>query len=190
MGQSSDQIRQEIDQHREDAAQKIDQLQSQVQGTGEDLRHQAEETVDQVREQVMGSVEDTIHSVKESVNIQEQIEQRPLVALGAALIGGFVIGGMLGGGGGGQHRSSSSSSHDYSGSSSSQGGGMGDTVRQAFKSSGLEETFSNAAAAMMGSVTEQVKQTIDRNVPGFSQKMESAKQQPGSVMDKARQTQP
>lgn len=189
MGQSSDQIRQEIDQHREDAAQKIDQLQSQVQGTGEDLRHQAEETVDQVREQVMGSVEDTIQSVKENINLQEQIEQRPLVALGAALIGGFVLGGMLGGGGGGQHRSSSSS-HDYSGSSSSQGGGMGDTVRQALKSSGLEETFSNAAAAMMGSVTEQVKQTIDRNVPGFSQKMESAKQQPGSVMDKTQKTQP
>lgn len=186
MGQSSDQLRQEIEQHREDAAQKIDQLQSQVQGTTEDLRHQAEDTVDQVREQVMGTVEDTVQSVKESVNIQEQIEQRPLVALGAALVGGFVLGGMLGGGGGKQRRSPS----DYAGGTSSQGGGMSDTVRDAFKRSGLEETLSNAAAAMMGSATEQVKHTLDRNLPGFSEKMEAAKHQEGSVMDKARQTQP
>jgi hypothetical protein len=61
-----------------------------------------------------------------------------------------------------------------------------DTVRSAVKSSGREETSSNAAAALVGSVTEQVKQAIDRNVPGFSQKMESAKQTQGSVMDKAK----
>lgn len=190
MGQSSDELRQEIDHHREDAAQKIDQLQSQVQGTTEDLRHQAQETAGEVREQVMGTVDDTMQSVKENIHIEEQIQERPLVALGAALIGGFVLGGMLGGGGGNQHRSSSSSSHDYSGSSSSNGGGMSDTLQSALKRSGLEETFSNAAAALMGSITQQVEQTIDRNVPGFSRKMNEAKQQPGSVMDKARQTQP
>ncbi len=67
---------------------------------------------------------------------------------------------------------------------------MSDTIRSAFKSSGLEETFSNAAAALMGSVTEQVKQTIDRNVPGFSEKMETAKHRSGSVMEKTRETQP
>jgi ElaB/YqjD/DUF883 family membrane-anchored ribosome-binding protein len=190
MGQSADEIRQEIDRHREDAAGKIDQLQSQFQGTTEDLRHQAEETVDQVREQVMGTVDDTIESVKENINIEEQIQQRPLVALGAALIGGFVLGGMLGDGGNGQRRSSGSYAGDGSSHSGHSGGGMSDTIRNAVKSSGLEETFSNAAAALMGSVTEQVKQTIDRNVPGFSQKMETAKQTPGSVMDKTKGTQP
>jgi ElaB/YqjD/DUF883 family membrane-anchored ribosome-binding protein len=188
MGQSSDEIRQEIDQHREDAAGKIDQLQSQLQGTTEDLRNQAQETVEQVREQVMGTVDETIETVKQNMNLEEQIQQRPLVALGAALIGGFVLGGMLGGDRNGHGHSSGDSSSSYA--RQSGGGGMSDTVRHAMKSSGLEETFSNAAAALMGSVTEQVKQTIDRNVPGFSQKMESAKQTPGSVMDKANGQQP
>ena len=42
MGQSSDQIRGEIDQKRADAAEKIDQLQNQVQGTADDMRAQFE----------------------------------------------------------------------------------------------------------------------------------------------------
>ena len=185
MGQSSDEIREEINQHRNDAASKIDQLQSQVQGTTDDLRHQAEDAVDQVREQVKGTVDDTIETVKDNINIEEQIQERPLVALGAALIGGFVVGGMLGGGDKQQSHYSSGEGASHSYQSSGSGGGLGHTVRQAMKSSGLEETFSNAAAAMMGSVTEQVKQTIDKNVPGFSQKMETAKNTPGSVRDKA-----
>lgn len=184
MGQSSDEIRHEINQHRNHAASKIDQLQSQVQGTTDDLRHQAEDAVDQVREQVKGTVDDTIETVKEHISIEEHIQERPLVALGAALIGGIVLGGMLGSGD--KHQShSSGDGASYSHQSSGSGGGLGHTVRQAMKNSGLEETFSNAAAAMMSSVTDQVKQTIDKNVPGFSQKMDSARNTPGSVKDKA-----
>lgn len=186
MGQSSDQIREEIDQHRHDAADKIDRLQSQVQGAADDLRSQAQDTVAGMQEQVKGTVDETIETVKQNLDFREQVQERPLVALGAALIGGFVVGGMLGGGS--ENRSSghhvdSESTH----TSHSSGGGMGSTVQHAVKSSGLEEMLSNAAAALMGSVTEQVKQTVDRNMPGFSQKMDEAKRTPGSVMEKSRQ---
>ncbi len=181
MGQSSDQLRQEIDQHRHDAERKIDDLQGQVQGTTEDLRAQARGTVEDVREQVQGTVEDTVHKVTENVDIEQFIQERPLVSLGAALIGGFVVGGMLGGGDGSR---GSSRSHDYSGSSAGGSGGgsaagAAHSLQHAYKSSGLEDTVNSGIAALMGSLTDQVKHSMDRNMPGFSQRMNTAQHTEG-----------
>lgn len=175
MGQSSDQIRQEIDQKRTDAATKIDTLKDQVQGNADQMRGQVEDTVDQVREGVQGTVEDTIETVKQNIDLKKQMEERPLVALGTALLGGFVLGGLMGSGGGQQSQSGGASS-----------GGASSGVRNAVKQSGLEDTISNAAAALMGNVTEQVKQTLDSNFPGFADKMSSAQQQPGTLSEKTR----
>lgn len=193
MGQSSDQLRQEIDQHRQDAERKINDLQGQVQGTAEDLRAQARGTAEDVREQVQGTVEETVHKVTENVDFEQFIQERPLVSLGAALVGGFVLGGLLGDGDGG----GSSRAHDYTGErggiashSSSGGSSLGHSVRKMIRETGLEDTFNNAAAAMMGTVTEQLKQTMDRNMPGFATKMDEAKHTDGSVMDKSRTVQP
>lgn len=189
MGKSSDELRQEIDQSRRDATSKIDDLQDQVQGTAEDLRSQATGAAEDMRDQLNSTVNDTIESVKENVNLDEMVQQRPLVSVGAALIGGFVLGGMLGGGGGGHSRhAQGGSGADFGGGQ--PGGGLGDTVRDAFRKSGLEDTFSSATAALIGSVTDQVKNTVDRNVPGFADRMDTAKHTDGNVMDKTRQTQP
>lgn len=204
MGKSSDELRQEIDMHRADAERKINNLQGQIQGTAddlksqaqgtvEDLRHQVEGTANDVRDQVQGTVEDTIQTVKENVDFEKFVQERPLVSLGAALIGGFVLGGILdgsSGGGGSSHSSTSSGSGSYSGSSGTSHSGISDSIRNVYKSSGLEDTVNNAAAAMMGSMTEQLKQTMDRNMPGFADKMDSAKRTEGSVMDKSREVQP
>lgn len=204
MGKSSDELRQEIDMHRADAERKINNLQGQIQGTAddlksqaqgtvEDLRHQVEGTANDVRDQVQGTVEDTIQTVKENVDFEKFVQERPLVSLGAALIGGFVLGGILdgsSGGGGSSHSSTSSGSGSYSGSSRTSHSGISDSIRNVYKSSGLEDTVNNAAAAMMGSMTEQLKQTMDRNMPGFADKMDSAKRTEGSVMDKSREVQP
>jgi len=192
--------------HRADAERKINDLQDQVQGTAsdlraqaegtvEDLRHQVQDTATDVRDQVQGTVEDTIQTVKENVHIEQWVQERPLLSLGAALIGGFVLGGILdgssGGGGRGSYSGSSGEgSSSYSGSSGSSSMGISDSMRNIYKSSGLEDTVNNAAAAMMGSVTEQLKQTMDRNMPGFADKMDSAKQTDGSMMDKSRSVQP
>lgn len=191
MGQSSDQLRQEIDQHRHDAERKINDLQGQIQGTADDLKSQAQDTATELRGQVQGTVEDTIDTVKQNVDIEQFVQEKPLVSLGAALIGGFVLGGILNGSGGGSSQShSGGGSSSYSSNTGSSGGGISDSLRNAYKSSGLEDTVNSAAAAMMGSVTEQVKHTMDRNMPGFSQRMDKAKHTEGSVLDKTREVQP
>ncbi|MDQ3779527.1 MAG: hypothetical protein M3354_03120 [Chloroflexota bacterium] len=171
MGQSSDQIRQEIDQHRSDAAQKIDDLETRVQ-----------DTATQARDQAKDMVEDTIQTVKESVDLRKQVEERPLVALGVAFVGGLVLGGITGGGGGGQQSSSA-----QGGSQQSQG--AGGTLRGAAQRSGLEDTISNAAAALLGSVTEQFKSTLEQNFPGFTAKMDTAQDTKGGLAAKSRATQ-
>lgn len=38
----------------------------------------------------------------------------------------------------------------------------------------------------MGNVTEQLKETLDRNFPGFADKMSNAQQQPGTLSEKTR----
>lgn len=192
MGQSSDQLRQEIDQHRHDAERKIDSLQHQVQGTAEDLKSEAQGTVNEMGEQVQGAVESAAHTLGENVDIEKFVQERPLVSLGAALIGGFVLGGLLGDGDGG----SSGRHHDgYTGergghSGQSGGSNLGGALRKAIRESGIEDTFSNAAAAMVGSASEQFKRSMDKNMPGFASKMEEAKHTDGSVMDKTREVQP
>ena len=63
--------------------------------------------------------------------------------------------------------------------------GLGSSLRNAAQKSGLEDTISNAGAALMGSVTEQLKDMVDRSFPGFSDKMSNVQQQSGSFTDKA-----
>ncbi len=170
MGQSADQLRQEIEQKRSDAAQKIDDLEARVQ-----------DTAVQAREHVKGAVEDTIQTAKESFDLRQQVEERPLVALGTAFVGGLLLGGITGGGGGSQQAS-------Y-GQGGGQGEGIGGTLRNAAQRSGLEDAIANATAALLGSVTEQVKSTLDQHFPGFAEKMNTAQQTPGGLTDKARATQ-
>lgn len=96
MGQSTDQIRREIDESRDSAAARIDQLQSQVEGTAQDLRDNVQGTAEQVIDQVKGSVDDTVETVRENLDVRQHIEQRPLLSLGIALVGGFVLGSLTG----------------------------------------------------------------------------------------------
>jgi len=42
---------------------------------------------------------------------------------------------------------------------------------------------------MMGSLTEQIKGTLDQKMPGYAEKMDTAQRQSGSFTDKARATQ-
>lgn len=198
MGESTDQIRREIDANRQDAAAKIDQLQNQVQNTADGLRANVQDTAEGIvtgvqdtaehlREQVSGAVDDTIQSVKENVDLRKTIEERPLLALGAALIGGFVLGGLTGGDNNGQHQyqGAGTSSH----ASGGPGSQLGQGLRAAIQKTGIEDTLSSAAAAFVGSLGDQLKDTLDRNMPGFADKMETARETPGDFASKARQAQ-
>jgi ElaB/YqjD/DUF883 family membrane-anchored ribosome-binding protein len=192
MGKSSDQLREEIDQQRQDAGEKIDRLQHQVQGQIEGTREQVLDTAEQVRDDAKAMVTDTVDSMKqsiESLDIERHVQERPLVSVGAALLGGFLLGAVLGdedrnrgyrpADGGGGH------GYDRGGDAA----GIMSGIRSAAQKSGLEDTVSNAAAALMGSVTEQIKGIVDQSFPGFSEKLDTAQHKQGSFTDKARETQ-
>ncbi|MDQ3655527.1 MAG: hypothetical protein M3457_10655 [Chloroflexota bacterium] len=196
MGQSTDQIRQEIDHNRDDAARKIDQLQSQVVGTADDMRSNVQDTAEQVIGQVKGTVDQTVESVKQNLDLRQQIEERPLMALGVALVGGFLLGGLTGGGGkqqGGGYQYSGNNNAQYGEqrqySSQQQSGGLSQGLRSAVQKTGIEDTISNAAAALLGSVTDQLKNTLDQNFPGFVDKMSTAQHSSGDFAEKSREAQ-
>jgi len=194
MGQSADQIRREIDQSRDDAAGKIDQLQSQVQGTAQELKSSVQGTTDKVVEDLKGTVQESVESVRQSLDLRHQIEQRPLLSVGIALVGGFLVGGMTGNGG--QHQTGyqqpaagqSGSYAGYPGSSKSSGA-LSQGIRSAVQKTGLEDTISDAAAALIGSVTDQFKTTLDRNFPGFADKMNTAQSSNQDFTSKAKEAQ-
>lgn len=200
MGKSSDQLREEIDAQRSETGAKIDNLQSQLQSQVEDTRQvvsdtatQVADTVTHVKDEAQAMVTDTVDSVKQTVetslqdiDLEKMVQDRPLVAVGAAMLGGFLLGSMMGGDGGSQHQFSGSHSSGASTTGSgSSATGLGSSLRSAAQKSGLEDTLSNAGAALVGSLTEQLKGMMDSSFPGFSEKLDSAQQQSGSFKEKA-----
>lgn len=165
MGESADQIREELDLKREDAAQKIEQLENHVNQTAE--------------------------NVKQSVDLRHQIEQRPLTSLGVAFVGGFILGGVLGGDDE-DHRqdyrpNGDSQPYRYQGQQSRQGGGaMKSGLKKAVKDSGLESTLTNVAAAAMATASDRLKSTIDQSFPGFAGKYDHAQETEGGMAEKGR----
>ncbi len=163
MGETADQLRQEVDQKREDAAEKIDQIQAKVEGATQ----QVKDTVDGAKQQV-----------KDTFDLRKQIEEKPLLALGAALAGGFILGGVLGDGGHDDRRypryDEGQRPMPYRPPSSS---GVMDNVRKAAKSTGLEETLNTMVASFMGSLGERVKAIGEETFPGLMAQAGAGNQQ-------------
>lgn len=145
MGPTADQLRQEIDQKREDAAGKIDQLETRVQETALSVKSEVEETA---------------QKVKLTFDLKHQVEQNPLMAVGVGLLGGFLLGGLMGGDGGG--------SRSPSGGMDS---GLVGALRTAARDAGLEETLSTAATTLMGTFSDRIKGAVDQQVPGILDKI-------------------
>lgn len=188
MGKSADQISQEIDQQRADAGDKIDHLQEQLQGTANDMQQQVQDTAEHLRGQAEGMVNDAVESVQQ-FDFHQHVQDRPLVSVGAALLGGFLLGSMMEGDDSQRRSDRYYSGGETSGGGQHSGGGIASGIRSAAQKSGLEDTLSNAAAALMGSLTEQVKGTLDQRMPGYAEKMDTAQQKSGSFTDKAKVTQ-
>ena len=141
MGETPDQLRQEVDRKREDAGQKVDALEQRMTETVQRVRDGVAETTEQVRatvqdsvegvqqavgqtaqqvtEQVKATTQQVTEQVKENFNWRRQIEERPLVMLGAAFLGGFVVGSVTGGGddghGGSAYRAREMPGYSYGG---------------------------------------------------------------------------
>lgn len=153
MGETTDQLRQQVDQKREDASQKIDQIEQQVMNKAQDIETK---------------VSDTAQQVKAQMDWRHQVEERPLVAVGAALVGGILLGGIVGKG---DHRQST---QQQAGMHASQGGGVTGSVRKAAKDSGLDNAVENFANAAFGMIGERVREMTDRTFPGMLDKVQNA----------------
>jgi hypothetical protein len=193
MGQTADELRQEIDGKRQDATDKIEQLEQKVTGAAD----QVMQTKDQVKDQVMQTKEqvvDTVTQAKEQVmqfDWRKQVDEKPLVALGAAFIGGIVVGGMFGGDDDDRNRYRSGTAPSYgstapygagpnypaigeSGSSArSGGGGLMASIRNAAKSTGLVDTINGMTSSFMSTLSDRVKQVANDTFPGMADKLQS-----------------
>ena len=136
MGTTADQLRQEIDQKRDDASRKINEIESRLESTTENVRDEVRQTAQDVTDQV-----------KETLDVKSQIQERPLVAIGVGLVGGFLLGGMGGDGGG----------RSFGRHGSSMQAGIMKSVRDTAQETGLNDTLAAAASALMGTATAQAK---------------------------------
>ncbi len=185
MGQEPDRIRQEVDQKREDAARKLDQIEHRV----EHATHEVKGTVDQTRQQAMDMVEQAKQQAKETFDLRRQVEQKPLVALGAAFLGGLVLGGVTGGGGEQQGQQQGQQQRPHDGRQHRErGGGIAEGIKRAAKESGLQETLTSMAAAAMGTANDRLKEGLDRRFPGFAGKYQQARQADGDLAAKSQVT--
>lgn len=152
MGETADQLRQQVDQKREDASQKIDQIEQQVMNKAQDIETR---------------VSDTAQQVKAQMDWRHQVEERPLIAVGAALVGGILLGGIVGKG---NHQPAG----PQTGVQAHQGGGVTDTVRKAARESGLDNAVENFANAAFGMIGERMREMTDRTFPGMLDKVQNA----------------
>jgi len=112
-----------------------------------------------------------VQTIKENVDIRQQIEDRPIVALGAALFGGYLLGHLLSDDGSHGHQPPTTA--QSVGMASAPGNTIRGSIRTAAEKSGLEEMIANTSTALLGSVTDQLKGILDRNFPGFTDKLQS-----------------
>jgi ElaB/YqjD/DUF883 family membrane-anchored ribosome-binding protein len=149
MGETTDQLREQVDQKRSDASDKISKIEEQVTNTAQQMTDKATEAVDQV---------------KSKMDWRQQVEERPLVMVGAAFVGGMLLGGVTGGGG----KSSSGST-----STGSSGGGIGGTVRNAMHDSGLEQDIQQYTKQAFSVLADRVRTIAGDTFPGMMDKMQS-----------------
>lgn len=130
-----------------------------------------------------------------SSGIQAKITQRPLLSLGAGLIGGMVLGGLLGGGRDRRHdtqswsggtrypasvgSTSESGSDQSGGSSGSLTHSMTEGLRKAAKQSGLEERSRSAATSAASSLNDTLRSTLSKQLPGFDERLRERQQKKG-----------
>jgi ElaB/YqjD/DUF883 family membrane-anchored ribosome-binding protein len=156
MGQTADQLRQQVDQKRDDATQKIDQIEQQVM---------------QGAQQVQDKFTDAAQQVKAKFDLRQQVDERPLVALGVALAGGMVLGSLMSNDddrrphppGQGEHRPAGA--YD---------GGMGGAIRNAARQSGLEDSIQSFANAAFAKIGERMREMSEQAFPGMLDKVQSA----------------
>jgi ElaB/YqjD/DUF883 family membrane-anchored ribosome-binding protein len=95
-------IRQQMEETRTALTEKLEVLEEQVVARVRDTTESVNETVDNVKEAVQNTVQTmsdtvdrTVESVKETFDVSRQVEQRPWLMLGGAVLFGYLGGRLL-----------------------------------------------------------------------------------------------
>jgi len=150
MGETTDQLREQVDQARDDATDKIMQLERQV--------------------------TDAADHVKEQFDWRRQVNDHPLAAVGAAFAGGAFLGSMTSGGGQQQQHVSyptPTGNGQSSSGSSAKAGGLGGLIRKAAKNAGLEAKIEAYAQDLFTSLGKRIGEMKDEAVAGITSQSSS-----------------
>lgn len=168
MGQTADQLRQEIDDKRDEAAAKIDAIEARVQNTAQMAKDTVEETVQMAKDTVTETVSETLDTVKQSFDVKRQVDERPLMALGAAAIGGFILGGAMGGG---DKRPRSDRGHVSDRGPYQEHRSQPGPLRQVAQSAGLDSAMSAVTGALMGMAADRLRGLVEESFPEFGDRL-------------------
>jgi len=156
MGETADDLRRQVDQKRDDASQKIDQIEQQVMGKAQEIE---------------GKVTDTAQQVKAQMDWRHQVDEHPLKSVGAAMIGGMLLGGMTGKG---DHHEYQPSGEQMRASQRSHGPGLGDKIRKAASDAGFDDSIQNFASAGFSMLGQRMRDMTERTFPGMLDRVHQA----------------
>ena len=163
MGKSASEIDQELDQTRSDAAEKIEKIEQQISQSAE--------------------------SVKQSLDWRYQVQERPLLAVGTAFLGGLILGELTNSDDNDSGRRQHASAPGYwqdGRDTPNHHGIMGGTLRQITQTSGIDDALSSAAAAMLGSAGQRIKDAVEETYPGFVERYERSTKTDGDMAHRTR----
>jgi ElaB/YqjD/DUF883 family membrane-anchored ribosome-binding protein len=156
MGETADRIRQEVEATRDDASQKISEIEARVEGAS----HQVKESVEEAKQQV-----------KETLDLRRQIEANPLLAVGVAFAGGFALGGMFGGEDHEDRRHAGYEQYQMRPQHrAEQPSGVMETVRKAARSSGIDDTLNKAVESLVASLGDRLRTIGEQSFLDLMQK--------------------
>lgn len=84
-------IRENMERTRESLTEKLDALENKVMGSVEEATTAVQDTVSSVKE----TMHDSVESVKDAVDIPAHVDRHPWLALGGAILGGYVLASVL-----------------------------------------------------------------------------------------------
>jgi len=141
MGQTTDELRQAVDETRENATQKIQEI-----------------------EQMVG---EKTEMVKQSLDWRTRVNDQPMMALGIALAGGFLLGGVVGGKDHDSGTAGNSIKYNTANANHSEGGLVA-AIKKAVADTGLEESISQMASGYVSDLGQKARDMVEQALPMLS----------------------
>lgn len=180
MGETTDALRSQIDGQRHQLEENLEGIEGKLKGASDQAQEKVQETKDQVQEKV----EQVQQSVKDAADWRQQFDKRPMVGLGVAFGGGFLLAGIMGGGSKKNDDKSQNRGYSYlpqyqnpQYQAYGRGGPSGADVGRQHVSS----TFDNMKGALMGVAAAQAKSFFEKSVPGFDKEYSQVEGQTDSA---------